>query len=73
MRNLIKSLIISGILVVSIFSILPDNLQAERTSYCEEAFNRCIGRCNQIFPTPFLNDACRYGCYLGLRDCLALY
>lgn len=69
MINLIKSFIIGSLLVISIFSILPDDLQAERTPYCEEAYYNCMQRCDEIFPYP-INYSCHLGCFIELRRCL---
>lgn len=66
MMNLIKSFILGSLLIISAYSILPQEIQAERTPYYDEALRRCIQQCDQIFSWPF-NQACHAGCYIGLE------
>jgi hypothetical protein len=70
MKKIFKLIVLNAVFIGIIYSTAPKNLQAEVTpGYCEEAFERCINRCGQIFELPGLGDACRLGCYIALRDC----
>lgn len=70
MKKIFNLVIFYAAFIGIIYFTTPKDLQAERTpDYCEEAFNRCIQRCGQIFEVPSLGDACRLGCYIALRNC----
>ncbi|MGB9665285.1 MAG: hypothetical protein ACPL25_10280 [Ignavibacteria bacterium] len=70
MRKVIRLIFLYALFMGVIYSVTPKYLQAEVTpDYCEEALNRCIQRCGEIFEVPALADACRFGCYIALRNC----
>ena len=70
MKNKIRISVLILFIVVFLISIsLTTHKAVGKAPYCDEAFEDCKDKCDDVFPSGGLTISCKTGCALGYLFC----
>lgn len=67
---MVKNLLLGFLIVLFLtISVGENSTLVAKPAYCQDAYNKCLDRCRDLYNSDLSRSGCYFGCYLAYLFC----